>query len=64
MVTEKFIHVRPLQDMDEEPPMAGQDQMLSLNNTLKCLGLSQTLGGMQEAFLSLAENCSKKKELA
>lgn len=45
MVTEKIIQVRRLQDMDEEHLMAGQDQMLSLN-TLQCLGLSKTLGGM------------------
>lgn len=50
MVTEKFIHVRALQEMDEEPPTAGQDQMLSLNNTLKCLGLSQTLGRHARGF--------------
>lgn len=34
MVTEKVIQVRPLQDKDEEHLVAGQDQMLSLNNTL------------------------------
>lgn len=34
MVTEKVIQVRPLHNMDGDHLVAGQDQMLSLGNTL------------------------------